>query len=295
MQRAYYGLGYVLFNSRQYDQALPMFRHFVSKASRGTPLYTDALVRLADCLYATKSYSDALSHYNRARQMGSAEDDYLLFQQGMINGILRNYSESRNLFNLLLSQYPKSTYRDEAIYQRAQFDIEQGNYQLAVDGLSQLIRQASGSRFLPYAYLRRAASYYNLKQYDRAAADYIEILQQFPSHPAAQQAIMLLPEALNLAGRGHEFEQYLSFYKQANPGDKNLEVVEFERSKNLYFAGQYNQAIAALQQFLSSYPESARQDEARFYLPNLISGSNNITRHCLCTSMYKTTGPLPRQ
>lgn len=266
VQRAYYGLGYVLFNSRQYDQALPMFRHFVSKASRGTPLYTDALVRLADCLYATKSYSDALSHYNRARQMGSAEDDYLLFQQGMINGILRNYSESRNLFNLLLSQYPKSTYRDEAIYQRAQFDIEQGNYQLAVDGLSQLIRQASGSRFLPYAYLRRAASYYNLKQYDRAAADYIEILQQFPSHPAAQQAIMLLPEALNLAGRGHEFEQYLSFYKQANPGDKNLEVVEFERSKNLYFAGQYNQAIAALQQFLSSYPESARQDEARFYL-----------------------------
>ncbi|MDW8332129.1 MAG: tetratricopeptide repeat protein [Cyclobacteriaceae bacterium] len=264
--RAYYGLGYVLFNARQYDQALPMFRNYVTKATRGTPMYTDGVIRLADCLYATKSYNEALSNYNRARQLGSAEDDYLLFQQGVINGILRNYSESRNQFNLLLSLYPRSTYREEALYQRAQFDIEQGNYQAAADGLSQLIREGAGSRFLPFAYLRRAASWYNLKQYDKAATDYIAIIQQFPAHPVAQQALPLLQESLNLAGRGQEFDKYLTAYKQANPGDKNLELIEFERAKNLYFEGQYAQAISVLQNFLSAYPESARATEVRFYL-----------------------------
>ena len=266
VQRTYYGLGYVLFNLKQYDQALNMFRNYVAKAGRGTPMYTDGLIRLADCLYATKSYNDALSHYNRARQLGSPEDDYILFQLGVINGILRNYGESRNQFNLLLSQYPKSTYREEALYQRAQFDIEQGNYQSAVEGLSQLIREGSGSRFLPYAYLRRAASYYNLKQYERTASDYIAIIQQFPAHPASQQALPLLQEALNLAGRGQEFDTYFAAYKQANPGDKNLESIEFERAKSLHFEGQHAQAVVVLQRFLSSYPESARSSEARFYL-----------------------------
>lgn len=266
LPRTYYGLGYVFFNSKQYDQALPMFRNYVAKASRGTPMYTDGLIRLADCLYATKSYSDAVAHYNRARQMGSPEDDYILFQLGVINGILRNYGESRTQFNLLLTQYPKSTYREEALYQRAQFDIEQGNYQAAVEGLSQLIREGSGSRFLPYAYLRRAASYYNLKQYDKTASDYVAIIQQFPAHPAAQQALPLLQEALNLTGRGQEFDQYLSAYKQANPGDKNLEVIEFERAKGLHFDGQHAQAITVLQSFIASYPESPRATEARYYL-----------------------------
>lgn len=264
--RTYYGLGYVLYNNRQYDQALPMFRNFISGANRGTPTYTDAMIRLADCLYAAKSYPDALAHYNRARQLGSPEDDYLLFQQGVINGILRNYAESRNQFNLLLSQYPKSTYREEALYQRAQFDIEQGNYQAATEGLTQLIREGAGSRFLPYAYLRRAASYYNLKQYDRTAYDYIAIIQQFPTHPASQQALPLLQEALNLAGRGQEFDKYLAAYKQANPGDKNLEVIEFERAKSLHFDGKHAQAISVLQNFLTLYPESARITEAKFYL-----------------------------
>jgi TolA-binding protein len=264
--RSRYGLGYAYFNQQQYEQALFNFKEFVSKGTRTLTIYADGVLRLADCHYVSKQYPEALAQYNRARQLNSPDDDYILFQTGVINGILRRYAEARTQFNLLVSTYPKSQYRDEAIFQRAQFEIEQGNYQAAADGLSQLIREAGGSRFLPYAYLRRAASYYNLKLYDKTVADYAALLQQFPTHPAAQQALIPLQEALGLAGRSGDFQNYLAEFKKANPDNKNLEVVEFESAKNLYFDQQYTKAIPALQAFIITYPQSPRLHDVKFYL-----------------------------
>ncbi len=295
VQRAHYGLGYVWFNAREYEKALIHFRNYLSGAGRGTAMYIDATVRLADCLYATKSYTEAIAQYNRARQVGSPEDDYILFQLGMINGILRKYEEAKKQFNLLLSQYPHSTYRFEALYQQAQFDIEQGQYGVAVESLSQLIRQGSGSKFIPYAHLRRAASYYNLKQYDKAANDYAVILQSYPSHPVARNVLPLLQETLNLAGRAQEFDTYLALYKQANPADSNIELIEFERGKNAYFAGRYTQAADALQTFLNTYPQSSRQAEARFYLAESLFRQQQFTSALSLYEILQKDAPFSQQ
>ncbi len=135
-----YSLGYAYFNLQQYDRALFSFKEFVSRGNKDTPNYADGMIRLADCYYVSKQYSDALVYYRRARTIGSPDNDYVLFQSGVIYGIQRNYTESRNQFVDLIRAYPKSQYQDEAMFQQAQFEIEQGNYQAAVDGLTQLIR-----------------------------------------------------------------------------------------------------------------------------------------------------------
>ncbi len=261
-----YGLGYAHFNLQQYEQALFNFKEFVIKSTKGQPNYSDGIIRLADCHYVSKAYSEAITQYSRARQLNSPDDDYIIFQTGVINGILRKYADARNQFNVLISSYPKSPYRDEAIFQRAQFEIEQGNYQVAADGLTQLINENASSRFLPYAYMRRAASFYNLKQYDKTINDYRAVLKQFPTHPAAQQVLLPLQEVLGIAGRGGEFESYLAEFKKANPENKNLEVVEFESAKNLYFDQQYQKAITGFTSFLQVYPESAKIYDVKYYM-----------------------------
>jgi len=266
LNKTRYGLGYAHFNLQQYDQALFNFKEFVNKSTKGQPSYSDGLLRLADCYYVTKSYQEAIDRYNRARQLNSPDDDYILFQTGVINGILRKYPEARNQFTVLISNYPKSQYRDEAIFQRAQFEIEQGNYQIAADGLSQLIKENPGSRFAPYAYMRRAASYYNLKQYDKTINDYQIVLKQYPMHPAAQQVLLPLQEALSIAGRSGEFESSLADYKKANPENKDLEVVEFESAKNFYFDQQYQKSVVGLTSFITNYPQSSKIGEAKYYL-----------------------------
>jgi tetratricopeptide (TPR) repeat protein len=266
LNKTRYGLGYAHFNLQQYDQALFNFKEFVNKSAKSQANYVDGVIRLADCYYVSKSYTEAVAQYNRARQLNSPDDDYIIFQTAVINGVLRKYGDARTQFTQLISNFPKSQYRDEAYFQRAQFEIEQGNYQVAADGLTQLINSNSNSRFLPYAYMRRAASYYNLKQYDKTISDYQAVLTLFKTHPAAQQVLLPLQEALGIAGRGGEFENYLAEFKKANPENKNLEVVEFESAKNLYFDQQYEKAIVGFTSFLNVYSESAKINDVKYYL-----------------------------
>lgn len=264
--RTRYGLGYAHYNLKAYDKALFNFREFVNKGNRNTPNYTDGIIRLADCHYVGKQYDEALSNYAKARNIGSPDNDYVLLQSGVINGIQRKYAESRNQLTSLIQSYPKSQYRDEALFQRAQFEIEQGNFQVAIDGLTQLLREGSNSKFLPYGYMRRAASYYNLKQYDRTIADYTAILKQFPTHPVAQEVLLPLQDALSAAGRSGEFETHLAQFKSTNPENKGLENIEFETAKNLYFDQQYQRAVTSLNNFIKTYPQSARASEAKYYI-----------------------------
>lgn len=263
-----YGLGYAHFNLKQYDQALFNFKEFVNKGGKSGPVYADGVLRLADCYFVTKAYPDALASYEKAKQLKTPDLDYVLFQTGVINGILRKYADARSQFSVLISGYPKSQYRDEALFQRAQFEIEQSNYAVAISDLTRLINEGSqsGSRFLPYAYERRAASNYNLKEYDKTIADYETVIRQFPSHPVARQVLLPLQEALSVTKRSDEYDQYLALVSNANPGGKDLEVINFESAKNQYYNQQYAKAITGFSTFLTTYPESARLSEAKFYL-----------------------------
>ncbi len=276
--KARYGLGYAHYNLQAYDKALYNFKEFTNKASKSNPNYADGLIRLADCYYVSKQYDDALATYNRAKAAGSSDNDYVLLQAGVMSGIQRKYGESRTQFTELIRNYPKSQYRDEALFQRAQFEIEQGNYQAAVDGLSQLIRESPGSRFLAAAYERRAASNYNLKQYDKTINDYQAIINQFPQSPQAQEALSPLQEALTAAGRSGEFESSLQKVKQANPENKNIEALEYETAKNQFFDQQYQKAIASMNAYIASYPQSANVREGRYYIAESYFRLQDFTR-----------------
>ena len=261
-----YGLGYAYYNLKDYDRAQIQFREYVNATDRRNPNHTDALIRLADCYYVSRSYPESLEYYTRARNIGSPDNDYILLQTGTITGFQRNYTEARRLLNDLVSSYPRSQYRDDALFQIAQFDIEQGNYQQAIDGLTRLLREMPGSSFAPYAYMRRAASHFSLKNYDATVSDYSRVIREYPTHPAAEESLVPLQEALTLAGKSGDFDMYLSTFKRANPDSKGLENVEYETAKNLYFNQKYTQAISALRSFMTSYPQSARNTEAKYYI-----------------------------
>lgn len=265
IMKSRYGLGYAFYNQQDYERALFNFKEFVNKSSATGPNYGDAVVRLADCYYVTKAYADALAQYRRAMQIKTAENDYPHLQAGIILGIQRKYGEAAQELDQVIRGYPQSRFMDEALFQRAQLDFEQGNYAASVTGFGRLINQAKSSRFLPYAYMRRAASNYNLKDYNKTANDYISVVENYPSHPVANDALLPLQEALTLAGRQGEFDAYLASFKAANPEAKGIESVEYETAKNLYFSQDYQKAIDRLGVFVDNYPESARLTEARFY------------------------------
>ncbi|NJN41203.1 MAG: tetratricopeptide repeat protein [Flammeovirgaceae bacterium] len=261
-----YGLGYAYFNLKQYDRALFNFKEFVNKAPRSNPNISDGTLRLADCYYVTKAYPDALTNYRKAVQFKTSDEDYARLQASVIYGIERRYMEAISELDQIIRNFPQSRVIDEAMFQRGQMDFEQGNYEEAIRGYSRLIASVKSSPFLPYAHIRRAASYYNLKQYDKTADDYAFVIDHYPTHPIAKDIILPLQESLNLAGRSNEFDQYFTQFKTSNPDAKGVESIEFETAKSLHFNQDYIKAIASLTNYLSNYPESGRNSEAMYYL-----------------------------
>ena len=265
ISRARYGLGYCYFNLQQYDRALFNFKDFLSKASRQDANLSDGTLRLADCYYVSKLYPEALTNYRKALDAKTTDGDYAHLQIGVILGIQRSYSEALSQLEQVIKNYPESRFADEALFQRGQLFFEQGNYGNASTEFTRLINAYPSSRFLPYAYMRRAASYYNLKDFNKTSADYIVVVDKYSGHPVANDVLLPLQEALNLAGRSTEFEQYLAKFKTANPDAKGIESVEFETAKSMYFNQTYDKAIASLGNYITNYPESPRLSEAKYY------------------------------
>ncbi len=263
--KARYGLGYTYFNLQQYDRSLFNFKEFVNKSTKANANYADGIIRLADCYYVTKAYPDALANYKKAIQFNSVDGDYAHLQTGIILSIQRKFIESAGELDQVVKNYPQSRFLDEALYQYAELDFLQGNYSASVSGYSKLINSNKSSRFLPYGYLHRAASYYNLKDYNKTSDDYIAIIEKFPSHPLTNEVLLPLQESLNLAGRAAEFDRYMTQFKTANPGAKGIEIVEFESAKTLYFNQEYAKAIQSLGNYATNYPESPRLSEAKYY------------------------------
>lgn len=276
--KARYGIGYAYYNSGQYDKALEHFKLYVNRLenAKNKLFYNDALLRLADTYYVTKSYDQALKYYEQAIGQDNPDKDYAYFQKGIVLGIQGNISDARSSFDVVLNNFSRSTYTDDALFQKSQLDFEQGNYDAAINGFTQLIQNKEQSGFVPLALLRRAIAYSNLQQYDQTEQDYKRILNEYPTHEAANSALSGLQQVLTNKGDLDEFDNYLAKYKTANPDDQALQSVEYESAKNLYFSQDYEKAITRFKDYIKSYPNTNFAYEAKYYIGESYYRMNQI-------------------
>jgi TolA-binding protein len=265
---ARYGIGYAYYNLKQYDKALPHFREYISRMERSnqTTNVADAYLRLADCHYVAKDYNTAIRNYDKALDLRITEPEYAYYQKGLIYSILLDYDKARTNFSIITEKYKSSKFYDGALYQKAQMEFESGNYQLAANSFTGIINTMPESPIIPFVYLKRALSNFNLKNYDKAAADYKVILDKYPGHKTANSAMLGLQETLAITGNMDELSEYVAKFKRANPESDALESIEFETCKNMYFNQKYDKAIKALEDYLKNYPDNAFTAEAQFLL-----------------------------
>ena len=250
--KARYGIGYAYYNTKKYDRALVHFKEYVNQLrnNRNKQFYNDALMRLADCYYVSKSYGTALDIYQQAIEIDHPEKDYAYYQIGVVQSLIGNTALAKRNFNTVINNFDRSRYHDDAIFEKAQVDFEEGKYPNAISGFTTLIARHNQSPLIPYAYMRRAIANYNLKNYDQTASDYKRILSEFITHEVANSALLGLQEVLTLQGESESFEPFLAQYKRANPENENLKNIEYESAKTLYFNQKYSQAIESFKNYI---------------------------------------------
>ena len=266
--KARYGIGYAYYNTEEYDRALTHFRYYTEEldGASNPQYFEDALIRLADCYYVTRDYNKAIATYDRAIRQDLADRDYAYYQKGVILGIQDQVSAAISAYETLMRQFPRSRYLDDATFQRAQLQFENGQFESSIPAFTQVIDKLRQSPYVPFALVNRAIAHKNLSQWDQTANDYMRVLKDYPSHSVSEDALFGLQDALNRLGRSGEFDRYLAMYKQANPENTELVSVEFEAARNVYYNGNYDRAIGILQDFIRSYPNTGYASDARFLL-----------------------------
>jgi len=261
--RANYGLGYLTYNQKDFDQAAVYFRNYVESVPASDPFYQDGMLRLADCYYVQKQYDRALQQYGKVIEPSMSS--YVAYQQGLIYKLQGVNPRAETAFRLV-AQDRASGYGDNALFQLAELQIEQTDFKAALSSLSLLLSDYPESNLFPFAKIQQALCYFNTGELEKSRDAYLLVLDNYLSHEVANEALLGLQE---IAKKGLEipgFENYMAAYEKAHPNDGSLEVVAFEAAKTSYYNQKYNEAIDKLNAFRSKYPESGFTQDAVYYM-----------------------------
>lgn len=261
--KCFYSLGYALFNKQEYGKALIYFKDFLddSKPISQAEYFCDATLRYADCLYATKKYNEAQQAYQKVIDNQCKTNDYAYLQKGINLALINKEQEAKTTLAKVTT--------DSKLYYDAQYnigliDFENTKYAAAIPYFTKVIADRNSAIYVPLALQKRAVAYNNLKQYQNSANDYQTILAEYPSSKSASNALVGLQDALGKLGKMELMDSVIQNYRAVNPKDAQIEKLEYEKVKSLYFDQNYELAIKNLDKYIQDYPSSSALAEIKY-------------------------------
>lgn len=251
-----YNIGYARFQLNDYPQAITAFRKYVMQKAETPEKICNAYIRIGDCYYVTKDFSNAADYYDQAfntKTGKKSEKDYALYQEAMALGIEKKYDAKVSKMLSLLNMYPVSTYGPATKYELAH------TYQLmnkpgdAITYYKKLIAENNGSAYVRKSYAQLGLIYYNQNDLDNALASYQKLVRTDKNSDEAKDAQGQIrqiyidrkdPDGLIIWDQSQGFNIATSAY----------DSIAFNAAKVDYTAGNCNGAVSAFAKYIQKYP-----------------------------------------
>lgn len=264
-EQAGYGMGYVFFKLKQYDEAAVAFRRYIQSSQGEARQRADAMLRAGDCYFVLKDNAQAVKWYDDAMRTGSPDRDYAMYQKGVCQGLLDKKNEKIATLKALLQEKPDSRYAADAKFQLGETYIGQGNDNEALKWYDQVVQQHAKSPLVHKSMLQSALIHKRLGQTDQAIAGYKAVVSAYPTAEGAREALNGLKAIYVEQGRVAEYEAYLRGLDFVDPATQDLDEDYYSSAEKLYFEEKCPQAIGAFGDYLSKYPKGGYVLNALFY------------------------------
>jgi TolA-binding protein len=264
---ANYNIGYSYFKNEDYANALIWFRKFTrKKAETTTETYNDAVIRIADSYFVINDHQMAIDNYNEAIAANAKGSDYAHFQKGIIQGIRNDLNGKITTMQRLISQYPRSQYVDDAIYEIANAHFLAGDNARAMAHFDKLINDHPSSSYVRKSLLGKALVHYNRKEDSQAILSYKQVIEKYPGSAEAKEALAGLRVIYVNAGNVDEYLTYIESVSSA--GNVSVAVqdsITYQAAEVKYMAGNCQEATSAFTNYLSKFPNGFFAINANFY------------------------------
>ncbi len=260
---ATYNLGYALFGQRKYELAREQFSK-ATTLSLTDDAKTDAYNRIADTYYYASDFQNALKTYRQAYDMSPQTGDYPLLQQAMMQGHMGKTSEKLSLLEELITNFPKSALRPDALTEKALTFSSAGQTDRAIATYESIADSYASTRQGRNALLQLAILTANSGDMDRAVDYYKEVIRRHPSSAEATLALQDLKSIYSRRGNIEELDAFLT----STAGAPQLDEVErnaiaaaslLRKAKAATTAAD---RLAFSDQMLKKYPDAEGAEEA---------------------------------
>ncbi len=270
-----YNLGYCHFKLKDHSRAIASFKKVTNSSGVAEDKRTDSFLRLGDSYFVTSKYRQAQTAYNEASKVNGPERDYAAFQKAQCLGFLGNNNGKIEGLNGFLDRYPKSSLRDDALFELGNTYIKLDNETQGLGAYDRLISEFSRSRFAPRALLRQGLVHYNASRNDQALVKLKEVVSKYPKSQEAKQAVSTAKLVYVDEGRVSEYAAWARNLDFVEVTDTELDNASFEAAERKFMDGKTDGAVRAYEDYLKEFPEGIHSEEVNFKLAQLYFASGD--------------------
>ncbi|WP_395046487.1 tetratricopeptide repeat protein [Flavobacterium sp.] len=261
-----YNIAYSHFKLKEYEQAGNFFQKYIEVSKDDKTRLTDAYLRLADSRFVTTKYSAALEAYDKAIVLKTVDADYAAFQKAICYGFMGKNDKKINDFNQFLKTYPKSQYRDDALFELANTYTAENETASSIKTYDQLITENSNGSYTSKAILRQGLIYYNADKDNQALTKFKKVVADFPKSEEALEAVKTARLIYVDNGKVDEYATWVKSLDFVEISDADLDNDSWEAAEKQYLQGNNKQAITNLSSYIKAFPNGIRILKANFYL-----------------------------
>ena len=236
-------LGYSYFNINDYkNSSFYLNNYFKNTSNKYSSNDIDPLLRLADSYYASKQFVKSIDTYNKLLDLNESNKNYINYQIGLCYYGINNFTKSVEYMDKVINNSEKSL-DDDATFRKAQIYFENSEFDKSIENHTKIIENYRFSNYVPYSYLNRATSYFNLKSYEQAENDYLFILNNIKESDLQSQSILGLQKTVSYTDNFSQLNNLIKTYKNNFPDNDNIMKIQFDNFRNLYFNQKYKELI----------------------------------------------------
>jgi TolA-binding protein len=272
-----YNLGYALYNTKDYVNALNHFKTFESGINAvGPQIQADAKNRIADCYYITTNYPLAISYYDKVIDYGKADADYAMYQKGFALGLTNDQKGKVSVLTTLINKYPKSSYVPGAVFERGRANIQLKEIKKGEADFNLVLSSYPKSPYVPRAIVQLGLLYFDTGDNTAAITQFKKVIETYRSTPEARFAMTGLK---NTYVEINDVESYFAYIKTLDGyGDVNLaekDSLLYGSGEKLYMASNCEKASEVFRNYLNEFQNGSFRINAQFYLAECANSKGN--------------------
>ncbi|MBF2708391.1 tetratricopeptide repeat protein [Flavobacterium soyangense] len=264
-----YNIAYSYFKLKEYDQAGNYFQNQIDNAKEDKVRLHDSYLRLADCRFVASKYTSALEAYSKVIELKSVDADYAYFQKAICYGFVSKNDKKIEELNAFLQLYPKSEYRDDALFELGNTYVAENKQDLAIKTYDKLNAEFKNGSFTSKSILRQGLVYYNADKDEQALVKFKKVAADFPKTPEALEAVATARLIYVDNGKVDEYATWVRTLDFVAVTDAELDNDTYEAAEKQYLQNNSKQAISGFSGYVSKFPNGIHSLKANFYLAQM--------------------------